>query len=83
MFGSMAFVAGVLILQLPETLNRKLPDTLEEAEQIKGDDCNRRTTWSGFRIRDKFIGDSCKFYVKMYMNFNNIVVVFIDKRFVL
>lgn len=40
MFGGMAFVAGVLILQLPETLNSKLPDTLDEAEQINGNKCN-------------------------------------------
>lgn len=36
MFGGMAFIAGVLILHLPETLDRKLPDTLDEAEQING-----------------------------------------------
>lgn len=36
MFGGMASIAGVLVLHLPETLNRKLPDTLDEAEQING-----------------------------------------------
>ncbi len=29
-FGLTAFVAGLLVLLLPETKNRKLPDTLEE-----------------------------------------------------
>lgn len=33
-FGGMALIASILILKLPETLKRKLPDTLSEAEQI-------------------------------------------------
>lgn len=32
--GGMAFSASILVLQLPETLKQKLPDTLAEAEQI-------------------------------------------------
>lgn len=34
MFASSAFVSGVLVLSLPETLNAKLPDTVEEAEEL-------------------------------------------------
>lgn len=33
-FGSTSFVAGLLALLLPETLNVKLPDTIKEAERI-------------------------------------------------
>lgn len=33
-FGLMAILASLLILKLPETLNQKLPDTLEEAQNI-------------------------------------------------
>lgn len=33
-FGIMSLLASILILRLPETLKRKLPDTLSEAEQI-------------------------------------------------
>lgn len=33
-FGGMALIAAVLILLLPETRNRKLPDSLHEAENI-------------------------------------------------
>ena len=33
-FGSFAFISGVLALFLPETLGIKLPDTIEEAENI-------------------------------------------------
>ncbi|XP_055316667.1 solute carrier family 22 member 21-like isoform X3 [Sitodiplosis mosellana] len=33
-FGLMSLFASILILRLPETLKRKLPDTLSEAEQI-------------------------------------------------
>lgn len=33
-FGAFAFVAGVFALLLPETLGTKLPDTIEEAENI-------------------------------------------------
>lgn len=33
-FGSMATIAGLLALLFPETLNIKLPDTIEEAENI-------------------------------------------------
>ncbi|GBP83865.1 Solute carrier family 22 member 6-A [Eumeta japonica] len=33
-FGCMAFVAGMLVLTVPETINTRLPDTLEEAEGL-------------------------------------------------
>lgn len=33
-FGAFAFAAGVLSMLLPETLGTKLPDTIEEAENI-------------------------------------------------
>jgi len=33
-FGIVAVAAGLLCLQLPETLNRQLPDTIEEAENL-------------------------------------------------
>lgn len=36
MFGSSALLAGVLSLNFPETLNTKLPDTIEEAESLNG-----------------------------------------------
>lgn len=34
MFGAMSSIAGLLSLLFPETLNTKLPDTIEEAENI-------------------------------------------------
>lgn len=34
-FGIMSLLASIFILRLPETLKRKLPDTLSEAEQIE------------------------------------------------
>lgn len=34
LFGIVAFISGVLATMLPETLGRKLPDTIEEAENI-------------------------------------------------
>lgn len=37
-FGSAALVAGILTLLLPETLNRKLPETIEDAENIQNDE---------------------------------------------
>lgn len=40
----MALIASVLILNLPETLHRKLPDTLLEAEQIGMKSSNSTTT---------------------------------------
>ncbi|XP_026752930.2 organic cation transporter protein-like [Galleria mellonella] len=35
MFGSFALLAGILVFTTPETLGTKLPDTMEEAEQIE------------------------------------------------
>ncbi|KAI5633326.1 sugar transporter domain-containing protein [Phthorimaea operculella] len=35
LFGSLAVVSGLLVLVLPETLGRKLPDTLEEAANLR------------------------------------------------
>lgn len=34
LFGIVAFISGVLAGFLPETLGKKLPDTIEEAENI-------------------------------------------------
>lgn len=34
LFGATATTAGLLSLHFPETLNMKLPDTIEEAENI-------------------------------------------------
>ena len=34
LFGCFSFVSGLLMLTSPETLNIKLPDTIEEAENI-------------------------------------------------
>lgn len=34
LFGVVAFISGVLATFLPETLNKKLPNTIEEAENI-------------------------------------------------
>lgn len=33
-FGTFAFISGLLATTLPETLGQKLPDTIEEAENI-------------------------------------------------
>lgn len=33
-FGTFAFISGLLAATLPETLGQKLPDTIEEAENI-------------------------------------------------
>ncbi|KAF4533496.1 hypothetical protein B566_EDAN000981, partial [Ephemera danica] len=41
-FGGLTFLAGVLALLLPETLNRKLPETIEDGEKFgssKKEDC--------------------------------------------
>ena len=38
-FGISAFLAGLLALFLPETMNRKIPDTIEEGAAVK---CNWR-----------------------------------------
>lgn len=34
LFGTMSVTSGLLVLFFPETLNTKLPDTIEEAEVI-------------------------------------------------
>lgn len=34
LFGSFALVSGILIFFTPETLGTKLPDTMEEAENV-------------------------------------------------
>lgn len=34
LFGTVAFISGLLATMLPETLGQKLPDTIEEAENI-------------------------------------------------
>lgn len=34
LFGIIAFVGGILTLFLPETLNTKLPETVEDAENL-------------------------------------------------
>lgn len=34
LFGTVAFISGLLATRLPETLGKKLPDTIEEAENI-------------------------------------------------
>ena len=34
-YGAMAFAAGILALKLPETLKKKLPETLEDGEKFK------------------------------------------------
>lgn len=34
-FGIVAFLSGLLALYLPETKDRKIPDTLEEGDRIK------------------------------------------------
>ncbi|XP_071114900.1 organic cation transporter protein-like [Haliotis cracherodii] len=33
-FGGVAFLAGLLVLLLPETLNKKLPETIKDAEKL-------------------------------------------------
>ena len=38
-FGLSAFLAGILALFLPETMNKKIPDTIEEGAAVK---CNWR-----------------------------------------
>lgn len=34
LFGSVAFLGGLLLFFVPETLGNKLPDTVEEAEEL-------------------------------------------------
>lgn len=34
LFGGMSVASGLLVLLIPETLNQKLPDTVEEAESL-------------------------------------------------
>ncbi|KYN07327.1 Solute carrier family 22 member 5, partial [Cyphomyrmex costatus] len=42
LFGSMSIIAGVLSLVLPETLGMKLPDTVQEAEEISKSNRTRK-----------------------------------------
>ncbi len=34
LFGSISILSGLLVIRFPETFNIKLPDTIEEAENI-------------------------------------------------
>ena len=38
-FGAAAFIGGLLSITLPETVNRKLPDTIEEAHHFDRYEC--------------------------------------------
>lgn len=44
-FGMFAFISGLLAIVLPETLGQKLPDTIQEAENIgkRSDTQNEQT----------------------------------------
>lgn len=42
-FGAFAFFSGLLAITLPETLGQKLPDTIEEAENIGKQNAKRST----------------------------------------
>lgn len=33
-FGALSLIAGLLLLTLPETMNKDLPDSIEEGEQF-------------------------------------------------
>ena len=45
-FGVFSIIAAVLTLLLPETLDRNLPDTIQEANQVKSRSNNQELTAS-------------------------------------
>lgn len=42
--GGMALISSVLILLLPETINKKLPDTIEEAVNLRNANTKNKET---------------------------------------
>ncbi|XP_072019040.1 organic cation transporter protein-like [Amphiura filiformis] len=57
-FGGLALVAGLLVLLLPETLNKKLPETMEEGEAFgKGKSAWRRMTGQSSKLNLAAMGD--------------------------